>query len=169
MSDLRPPLTVIVPTYNRSGYVRECLVALRESGVPDLEIIVADDGSTDDTKAVVAATDPRAKYLWQSNTGTPATARNAAFAASTGKYVGFLDCDDAWLPGVPAEAVRLLDAHPDVDVLFTDARMGNPQEGYVSWIEVAGQDEFFRLPHLERDELLGGNKKRDGVNKTKQA
>jgi glycosyltransferase involved in cell wall biosynthesis len=149
VTDPRPPLTVIVPTFNRSGYVRACLTGLRQSGVPDLEVIVADDGSTDDTKDVVAATDPRAKYLWQPNTGTPATARNAAFAVSTGRYVGFLDCDDAWLPGAPAEAVRLLDAHPGVDVLFADANMGNPKDGYVSWIGVAGQDEFFRLPHRE--------------------
>jgi glycosyltransferase involved in cell wall biosynthesis len=144
-----PALTCIIPTYNRSGYVRECLVALRESGVADLEIIVSDDGSTDDTAKVVAETNPRAKYLWQPNSGTPSTARNAAFAISTGKYVGFLDCDDAWLPGAPAAAVRLLDRYPEVDVLFAESRMGNPDEGYVSWIESAGQDAFFRLPHRE--------------------
>jgi len=147
----RPALTCIIPTYNRSGYVRECLTALRESGVPDLEVIVSDDGSTDDTAAVVAKTNPAAKYLWQPNSGTPSTARNAAFAISTGKYVGFLDCDDAWLPGAPAEAVRLLDRHPEVDVLFAESRMGNPAEGYVSWIESAGQDAFFRLPHRESE------------------
>lgn len=146
-----PPLTCIIPTYNRAGYVRDCLVALRDSGVPDLEVIVADDGSTDDTRAVVAATNPAAKYHWQPNTGTPATGRNAAFALSTGRHVGFLDCDDAWLPGAPATAVRLLDTYPEVDVLFADARMGNPQQGYVSWIDVAGQDAFFRLPHTEHE------------------
>ncbi len=142
-------LTVIVPTYNRAEYVRQCLTALMQSGVPDLQVIVADDGSTDDTKAVVAATDPNALYLWQPNSGTPATARNAAFALATGRYVGFLDCDDEWLPGVPAKVVQLLDRHPDVDVLFADARMGNPEEGYRSWIEEAGQKAFFELPHRE--------------------
>lgn len=146
---MTPSLSVIVPTYNRSGYVRECLTALRESGVPDLEVIVADDGSNDDTKDVVAATDPHAKYLWQPNTGTPTVPRNTAFAASTGRYVGFLDCDDRWLPGIPAKAVALLDRHPEVDVLFADATMGNPEHGFRSWIEVAGQDAFFRLPHRE--------------------
>jgi len=50
-----PALSVIIPTYNRAGYVRTCLEALRECGVSDLEIIVSDDGSTDDTKDVVAA------------------------------------------------------------------------------------------------------------------
>ncbi len=149
MSDNRVSLTVVVPTYNRSGYVRDCLVALRASGVPDLEVIVSDDGSTDDTRAVVEATDPAAKYLWQPNSGTPATARNAAFKVSRGRYVGFLDCDDEWLPDAPAHAVAFLDAHPEVDVLFAESRMGNPQDGYVSWIESAGQEEFFRLPHRE--------------------
>lgn len=149
MSDSTVSLTVVIPTYNRSGYVQDCLVALRKSGVPDLEVIVSDDGSTDDTREVVAATDPAAKYLWQPNSGTPATARNAAFAVSRGRYVGFLDCDDAWLPDAPARAVQLLDRHPEVDALFADARMGNPDQGYVSWIESAGQDEFFRLPHRE--------------------
>lgn len=149
MSESRPPLTCIIPTFNRSAYVRDCLIALRESGVHDLEIIVADDGSTDDTKDVVAATNPHAKYLWQPNSGTPATARNAAFAISRGRYVGFLDCDDAWLPGVPAKAVALLDRHPEVDALFADARMGNPTEGFQSWIESGGQSAFFELPHRE--------------------
>lgn len=149
MSDSPVSLTVVVPTYNRSGYVRDCLLALRKSGVPDLEVIVSDDGSTDETREVVAATDPAAKYLWQPNTGTPATARNAAFAVSRGRYIGFLDCDDAWLPDVPAKAVQLLDRYPEVDALFADARMGNPDQGYVSWIETAGQEEFFRLPHRE--------------------
>ena len=145
----RPSLTCVIPTFNRSGYVRDCLTALRQSGVPDVEVIVADDGSTDDTREVVAATNPAAKYHWQPNTGTPATARNAAFALSTGRYVGFLDCDDSWLPGAPAKAVALLDRYPDVDVLFADANMGNPDDGYGSWIASGGQDEFFRLPHRE--------------------
>lgn len=149
MSTASVPLTVIIPTYNRSGYVRDCLTALKRSGVPGLEVIVSDDGSTDDTRAVVAATDPHAKYLWQPNSGTPATARNAAFAVCRGRYVGFLDCDDEWLPDAPARAVRFLDAHPEVDCLFAEARMGNPHEGYVSWIESAGQEAFFKLPHKE--------------------
>lgn len=142
-------LSVIIPTYNRSSYVRECLTAIDNSGVSNLEIIVADDGSTDDTRDVVAKTSPHAKYLWQRNSGTPATARNKGFQASQGEYVGFLDCDDAWLPNVSARAVNLLDRYPDVDVLFADARMGNPEQGYVSWIEGAGQAAFFALPSHE--------------------
>jgi glycosyltransferase involved in cell wall biosynthesis len=117
--------------------------------VPNLEIIVADDGSTDDTAAVAAATDLQARYVWQPNSGTPATARNRGFALSRGRYVAFLDCDDEWLPDAPAHAVALLDRYPEVDVLFADAQMGNRKEGFRSWIEVAGQEAFFALPHEE--------------------
>jgi glycosyltransferase involved in cell wall biosynthesis len=138
-------LSVIIPTYNRSGFVRTCLAALRESGVSDLEILVTDDGSTDDTKDVVAAVDSGARYLWYEHLGSPASPRNRAFAASRGRYVGFLDCDDRWLPGAPARAVELLDRYPEVDILFGEARVGNPEEGYLSWIEVAGQSEFWKL------------------------
>ena len=134
-----PRLSVIIPTYNRSSYVEQCLLGLRHCGIPaaELEIIVADDGSTDDTAEVVARTDPQAIYLWQENT------------RSQGKYVAFLDCDDEWLPDVPGRALDLLDRHPEVDVLFADARMGNRVDGFRSWIDIAGQSAFFSLPHQE--------------------
>lgn len=144
-----PSLSVIIPTYNRAGFVRDCLLSLREAGVQDLQIVVADDGSTDDTAAAVAETAPHATYLWNPNSGNPSAPRNAGFAASSGRYVAFLDCDDQWLPGVPARAVALLDRHPQVDVLFADARFGNATDGYVSWIEYAGQEAFARLPRQE--------------------
>jgi glycosyltransferase involved in cell wall biosynthesis len=140
-----PALSVIMPTYNRAGYVRQCLRSLRACGVDGLEVVVADDGSTDDTAQVVAA-DPAAKYFRQVNTGTPATARNRGFELSGGRHVAFLDCDDEWLPDAPARAVELLDRYPEVDVLFAEARMGNPAEGYRSWIDTGGQAAFFELP-----------------------
>ena len=140
------PLSVIIPTFNRSGFVRDCLTGLRRSGVPDLEIIVVDDGSTDDTAEVVAATEPKAIYLSQDNAG-PAAARNRGFRLSRGRHVAFLDCDDQWYPEAPAKAVKLLERHPEIDLLFAEARMGNHEDGYVSWINSGGQDEFFHLPH----------------------
>lgn len=142
-------LSVIIPTYNRAAFVRESIQKLHHSGVVNVESIVADDGSTDNTQEVVKQIAPDAKYLWQPNSGTPSTVRNAGFAISTGRYVAFLDCDDAWLPEVPRKAVELLEKHPEVDVLFADAQMGNPEQGYVSWIAEAGQQPFFDLPHRE--------------------
>ena len=142
-------LSVVIPTYNRAEYVRTCLTTLRESGIPDLDVIVSDDGSTDDTKQVVAETNPTARYLWQPNRGTPSAPRNAGYAVSRGRYVCFLDCDDRWLPQVPARAVELLDKYPQIDVLFADAKVGHDMTGFRSWIDVAGQDDFHKLPRTE--------------------
>ena len=139
-------LSVIIPTYNRSGFVRRCIGSLRACGFSDLEIIVADDGSSDDTEQVVAQCDPAARYFRQVNTGTPATARNRGFELARGRYIVFLDCDDELLPAVPARAIDFLNRHPEVDVLFAEARMGNRDEGFHSWIQMGGQQAFFDLP-----------------------
>lgn len=138
-------LTVVVPTYNRADYVGACLSSLQDSGVRDLEVIVVDDGSTDDTRARFD-NDPRCLYARQDNQG-PATARNHGVTLSRGRYLAFLDCDDLWLPGQAGRVLELLDACPQVDAIFTDARVGNDRDGHVSWIASAGQRAFFDLPH----------------------
>jgi glycosyltransferase involved in cell wall biosynthesis len=166
-----PTLSVIIPTYNRAEFVRNCLKALEESGVPDLEVIVVDDGSTDDTKHVVVSSPLKPRYLRQKNAG-PAVARNNGFRHSRGRFVGFLDCDDEWLPGAPAQAVEFLKHYPEVEVLFAEALMGSRDNGFTSWIESAGQDRFFQLPHeqvepnfrvLERDAFFRRMAERNAV------
>ena len=87
---------MIIPTYNRSGVVKEavcCVLAQTES---DLEIIVVDDGSTDDTRAVVEDfSDGRVSYFYKTN-GGPASARNLGLSKTRGDYIAFLDHDDLW-------------------------------------------------------------------------
>ena len=94
-------LSVIIPTYNRAEFVRSCLKALEECGVPDLEVIVVDDGSTDDTKHVVVSSPLKRAISGKKTPGRPL--RNNGFQHSRGRFVGFLDCDDEWLPGAPAQ------------------------------------------------------------------
>lgn len=142
-------LSVIVATYNQAAFVRGCLASVRAGGLDGVEVIVADDGSADGTREAVAAADPGAVYLWAPNTGGPSAPRNRGFAAGRGRYVTFLDMDDEWLPSAAARAVGLLDRHPDIDVLFADARYGNARDGFVSWIDLAGQEAFRRLPRRE--------------------
>jgi glycosyltransferase involved in cell wall biosynthesis len=140
-------VSVIIPTYNRADFLELCLESLRGSCVDGLEVVVVDDGSTDGTAERFQA-DPRCIYLRQANQG-PAAARNFGIDHSSGRYVAFLDSDDQWLPAVAPTLVGILDRHPEIDAVFTEARMGNPEEGYRSWIEIAGQDAFFALPHAE--------------------
>lgn len=142
-------LSVVIPTFNRAGFLRACLVSLRDCGVADLEVIVSDDGSTDDTREVVETTWPGAVYLWRPNSGNPSAPRNAGLDVSRGRYVAFLDSDDRWLPGVAPQLVALLDRHPGLTAAFADARFGNDADGYVSFADYAGQDAFRRLPRHE--------------------
>jgi glycosyltransferase involved in cell wall biosynthesis len=112
-------------------------------------VVVTDDGSTDDTAAVVQATDPQAKYLWHPNTGSPTTPKNRGFAVSRGRYVGFLDCDDKWIPGAPARAVELLDRYPEVGLVFGDTLIGNEAEGFYSLMGTRDRAAFDAIPHRE--------------------
>ncbi len=148
MSTLPAALSLIIPTYNRAGLLRECLKTLEHCGVSSLEVVIVDDGSTDDTEQVAAASPLKPLYLRQSNAG-PGPARNLGFKHVHGEYICFLDSDDEWIPGAAAKALAFLQRHPEIDVLFADARMGNRADGFVSWIEVAGQDAFQKLPARE--------------------
>lgn len=139
-------VSVVIPTYNRSALVSRCVDSIRASGVTPLEIVVVDDGGKDDTEAVIAG---RATYLRQPNAG-PAAARNNGFDTSRGDYVGFIDSDDEWIADAARRLHQQLDAHPDVDVVFADSRMGNDDEGFVSFVDTYGGEAFSQLPAAER-------------------
>jgi glycosyltransferase involved in cell wall biosynthesis len=116
-----PTLTVstIIPTYNRSGLVaRAVRSALRDVRLGD-EIIVADDGSTDDTKTLVEAFGSPVRYLRLEHRGQSA-ALNAAVAHAKGDLVALLDSDDEWMPGKLAWQRTILEQFPEILFLFSD-------------------------------------------------
>jgi glycosyltransferase involved in cell wall biosynthesis len=141
-------LSIIIPTYNRSALVAQAIRTIQSSGVPGVEIVVADDGSTDDTEAAVRAC-PGVVYVRQRNAG-PAAARNNGFGVSTGRYVTFLDSDDEWIAGGPARLLAQLDRHPDLPLLFGDTEMGDVSTGFVSFVDTYGGAAFDALPHAPR-------------------
>lgn len=92
-------ISVIVPTYNRSAFLRNAVDSVRRQTYRRWELIVIDDGSTDDTPATLATLDdPRLRLIPLEHTGNPARVRNAGLAVARGEYVAFLDDDDLWLP-----------------------------------------------------------------------
>ncbi len=143
-------LSVIIPTYNRASFLPGCIDSLRQSGIEGLEIVVVDDGSTDDTREVIERLQPGLTYVHQNNKMLGG-ARNTGLRLARGRYVAYLDSDDYWLPGVTGRILDLLDRHPAVGAVFADAMMGNPQDGYQSWFSETGREEFRNLPtkHLE--------------------
>lgn len=94
---MRADVSVVIPAYNTAQYVATAIEsALDQTAVPR-EVIVVDDGSSDETRAVVERFGGIVRYVFQQNQGVSA-ARNRGIDASSGRYVAFLDADDAWLP-----------------------------------------------------------------------
>ncbi|HEV8000058.1 MAG TPA: glycosyltransferase family A protein [Planctomycetaceae bacterium] len=91
-----PFFSVVIPTYNRADLLRQALESVSRQEFQDFEVIVVDDGSTEDLSSVVAAFD-RTRLIRQANAG-PSAARNNGLRAAAGEYVAFLDSDDLWLP-----------------------------------------------------------------------
>jgi len=119
-----PEVSVIMPTYNQSAYLREAVESLVEQTLQDWELLLVDDGSTDDTEAVLGtfSGEPRVRIFRQPNSGQ-VVARNLALRQARGRYVAFLDSDNRWLPAKLRMQVDYLDAHPDVDVLYGGIRL----------------------------------------------
>ncbi|MFC6990634.1 glycosyltransferase family 2 protein [Haladaptatus sp. GCM10025707] len=94
-----PTVSVVIPTYNRSEEVTHAIDSVLAQTYDDFELLVVDDGSTDDTEEVVTSyDDDRVKFIeHEENQGAPA-ARNTGIEHAEGEYVAFLDSDDEWLP-----------------------------------------------------------------------
>jgi glycosyltransferase involved in cell wall biosynthesis len=114
-------VSVIMPTYQRAQLLTRALRSVFDQDFQDFEIVVIDDGSTDETAAVIAAnSNPRLHCIrFESNRGIGA-ARHAGVVAARGEIVAFLDSDDVWKPGKLATVVGILERHPQVDLVFSD-------------------------------------------------
>ncbi len=108
-------MSVVIPCYNQACFLGEDIESVLAQSHPNFEVIVVDDGSTDDGARVVAAyTDERFRLVSQSNAG-PGAARNRGIAEARGDLVAFLDADDEWLPEYLQEGVAALDHYgPEV-------------------------------------------------------
>lgn len=113
-------VSVIIATYNYGTYLPKALDSVLAQTSADWECIVVDDGSADDTPAIVrdyAQRDARIRYLHQANGGLSA-ARNHGVSVSRGEYLQMLDADDLLDPAKLERHAAYLDAHPDVDVVY---------------------------------------------------
>jgi len=105
-------VSIIMPTFNRADTIKRAIRSVQAQTFTDWEMIVVDDGSTDDTAARIEGCDPRLKLIRQENQGT-AGARNTGLRASAGSYIAFLDSDDEWLPHHLELCVSFLNAFPE--------------------------------------------------------
>jgi hypothetical protein len=115
-----PTFSVVVAAHNAAETLSDAVESALAQTLPPLELIVCDDGSTDDTAAVVEPYRDRLTYLRKERGGV-ASARNAALAIAKGEFLAVLDADDAYLPDRLEALAELGSARPDLDLLCTDA------------------------------------------------
>ena len=106
-------VSVVIPAYNAAGCVGRAIDSVLAQTYPVSEIIVVNDGSTDDTEQVVKQYGSKVVYISQENSG-PSVARNSAVTAAQGNWVAFVDADDEWLPEKNQRQIELLSRDPDL-------------------------------------------------------
>lgn len=125
MSQAAPTVSVIVPCFNRAHMVAEAVASVRGQTMQDWELVLVDDGSADDLAAAVercSEGDPRIRLIrHERNRGEPA-ARNTGIAAARGRFIAFLDSDDAWLPEKLERQTGAVLAAPDPENVFCVTR-----------------------------------------------
>ena len=118
-----PTVSVVMPAYNVSHYIGDAIESVQRQTCADWELLIVDDGSTDDTLAIAiryARRDPRIMVLHRQNGGISA-ARNNALGQSAGAVIAILDSDDAWQPEYLERQLRILQDHPEVDIVTGNA------------------------------------------------
>src|SRR5688572_9571182 len=122
-ADGTPRVSVITPAYNAARFLRDTIASVRSQTTSDWELIIVDDGSTDETVAIVeryALEDPRIRLLRQANAG-PSAARNHGMRAARGPFFAFLDSDDQWLPQFLEHQLAVFAEYPDTSLVTANA------------------------------------------------
>ena len=114
-----PKVSVIIATYNRAALLPRAVNSVLAQTYTDFELIIVDDRSSDDTQEVIRTfTDPRIRVIRHEANRGAAAARNTGISEARGEYIAFLDDDDECMPNRLADQVSVLDANPDVGMVY---------------------------------------------------
>ncbi len=148
----KPLVSIIIPAYNAQDYLEETLESVFQQTWENIETIVVDDGSTDNTADIIKKYEPRVRYIYQKNSGGCAVPRNTGIAQAQGAYLAFLDADDLLPSDRIEQQVHFLEKLPEVGLVFSD---------YVNFDETGdhGKTHFSTCPQLSallqgKDELI---------------
>lgn len=120
-----PLVSIIIPAYNCADHIAEAVDSALAQDYPGKELIVVNDGSTDDTRSILESYGERIRLIDQENAGS-AVARNTGLDAAQGDLIAFLDSDDYWYPGKLSLQVAYLEAHPEVGLVYNDWLVWRP-------------------------------------------
>ena len=141
---MNPSISVVMPVHNGEAFLDETFASIRAQNYTPLEVIVVDDGSTDNTRDRVRSMQRISIRLLESDGAGPAAARNAGIRASDSELIAFLDCDDLWVNGALHRLAKALAERPEAGIAqgmirnFSELRPGNRRF-------VTGPYRFFNL------------------------
>ncbi len=136
-------VSVIIPAYNRGHFIAETIDSALAQTYQDYEIIVVDDGSTDNTKEAVEHYGNKVRYFYQENRGQ-AAAQNFAARQAKGEYLALLDADDVWFPEKLEKQVPVLDQNPDLGFVCTETFAYENGKKLYHWKKPEGKTESFQ-------------------------
>jgi len=114
-------VSVVIPVYNGAGYLAEAVESVLSQSYRPIEVIVVDDGSTDESAEVARAYIPKVRYCYQPNGGTAAS-KNRGVQLAEGRFLAFLDADDLWEADKLSLQMAAFDADPQLDMVFGQMR-----------------------------------------------
>jgi len=148
----RPLVSVIIPCYNRAQTIRRAIDSALAQSLSEIEILVVDDGSDDDSRDIVSAhPDERVRLIARAQNGGAAAARNTGIAAAQGEWVAFLDSDDVWLPGKLQRQLGAHGARPGPDVSCTGVEIHLLDHGVVRVRHCEDQPDWARRLAMDCD------------------
>jgi glycosyltransferase involved in cell wall biosynthesis len=149
-------VSVIIPTYNYGRFVAEAIESALGQTRPPVEVIVVDDGSTDETADVVRRFGERVRYIRQENLGVCA-ARNRGVAESSGEFIAFLDADDTWEPMKLEKQIAVFESDAEIGLVHCGMREFDSDTGETIALHVEGQRGWIadELLLWERPAIVG--------------
>lgn len=123
-----PLISIVTPTYNRANFLPEAIESVLSQDYENYELLIIDDGSTDNSKDVIEKymDSKKIRYLYQSNSGQ-SVARNRGIEEANGDFICFLDSDNRWLPGKLSASVEAFERNPEADIVYGDVVLINEQ------------------------------------------
>jgi glycosyltransferase involved in cell wall biosynthesis len=146
----QPLLSVIIPAYNAAHFLPECLLSLQNQEYNHFEVILVDDGSTDDTADLVRQNHPWVQYFWQPNSGACSSPRNTGASRAGGELLAFFDADDVMEPGCLSTHVQALSACPSAGLSLVNYQNYDGKTGHR-----LGPTHFETCPRLLQRDGLG--------------
>ena len=151
-----PTISIITPSYNQSQFLDKTIRSVLSQDYPEIEYMVVDGGSTDGSPEIIRSFEKQLAWWVSEKDNGQADAVNKGFSKASGKYIGWLNSDDLYLPGTISKAVNLLEAHPEAGFVFGDVqsidevgnitnimRYGNWQLSDLMQFKIIGQPGVF--------------------------